>query len=239
MNDQATPPSPTPLRAPRKRRGPTKPLSRKPIALLVGVGLLAAGGVLLFDTIRDPRAAALKQDEGLDVLVVPDFTMTTQSGETFTRADLLGQITVMDFFFTNCPAICPALSRSMKQIQDAVGDRGVRLVSVSVDPVNDTETALRAHARELGADPAVWTFLRADDFEQVRTLSEDGLKLGLSLDDSRPIKTRMGDDMPWIDHTGKLLLLDSEARVIGLYSGLDEREVAALIQRLARATTPR
>jgi protein SCO1/2 len=145
----------------------------------------------------------------------------------------------MDFFFTNCPAICPALSRSMKQIQDAVGDRGVRLVSVSVDPKNDTEATLLAHSNELGADPAVWTFLRADDFEQVRVLSEDGLKLGLSLDDSRPIKTRLGDDMPWIDHSGKLLLLDSEARVIGLYSGLDERDVAALIQRLARATTPK
>jgi protein SCO1/2 len=238
MNDQTTPPPP-PRRVPRGRRRPTKPLSRKPIILLVAVGLLATGGVLVFDTLRDPQGAALKQDPGLDVLVVPEFAMTTQSGEQFTRADLLGHITVMDFFFTNCPAICPALSRSMKQIQDAVGDRGVRLVSVSVDPKNDTEATLLAHSNELGADPAVWTFLRADDFEQVRVLSEDGLKLGLSLDDSRPIKTRLGDDMPWIDHSGKLLLLDSEARVIGLYSGLDERDVAALIQRLARATTPK
>lgn len=238
MNDQPTP-SPSPRTAPRKRRKPTKPLSLKPIILLVVVALLAAGGVLVYDTIRDPQAAALKQDPGLEVLVVPDFAMTTQSGEPFTRADLVGHITVIDFFFTNCPAICPALSRSMKLIQDAVGDNGVRLVSVSVDPTNDTEAALSAHAQELGADPAVWTFLRADDFEQVRALSEDGLKLGLSLDDSRQIKTRLGDDMPWIDHSGKLLLLDREARVIGLYSGLDERDVAALIQRLTRATTPK
>jgi protein SCO1/2 len=238
MNDHATPP-PSPHRAPRARRKPTKPLSLKPIVLLVAVAILAAGGVLVYDTIRDPQAAALKQDANLDVLVVPEFAMTTQSGEPFTRDDLLGHITVMDFFFTNCPAICPALSRSMKNIQDAVGDKGVRLVSVSVDPKNDTEAILRAHAQELGADPAVWTFLRADDFEQVRVLSEDGLKLGLSLDDSRQIKTRLGDDMPWIDHSGKLLLLDSEARVIGLYSGLDERDVARLIERLTRATTPK
>jgi cytochrome oxidase Cu insertion factor (SCO1/SenC/PrrC family) len=235
MNDQnATQPAPNSRT--KKRRKQPKPLTLKPVALLAAVGVLAAGGVLVFDTLRNPQAAALAQDPGLEVLVVPEFAMTTQSGEAFTRADLLGNITVMDFFFTNCPAICPALSRSMKMIQDAVGDRGVRLISVSVDPTNDTEAALRTHAQELGADPAVWTFLRADDFEQVRVLSEDGLKLGLSLDDSRQIKTRMGDDMPWIDHSGKLLLLDSEARVIGLYSGLDERDVAALIKRLAHAT---
>ncbi len=228
MNDQAPP-------RPRARRKPTKPLSLKPVLLLAAVGILSAAGVLIYDTLRNPQAAALAQDPGLDALVVPEFTMTTQSGEEFTRADLLGNITVIDFFFTNCPAICPALSRSMKRIQEAVGGPGVRLVSISVDPTNDTEATLRAHAQELGADPAVWTFLRADNYEEVRRVSEDGLKLGLSLDPSRPIKTRMGDDMPWIDHSGKLLLLDPEARVIGLYSGLDEREVNTLIKRVMRA----
>ncbi len=228
MNDRPPP-------KPRARRKQPKPLSLKPIMILVVVGLLAAGGVYIFDMIRNPQGAALAQDPGLDALVVPEFTMTTQTGEPFTRDDLLGRITVIDFFFTNCPAICPALSRSMKRIQDAAGDTGVQLVSISVDPTNDTEATLLAHANELGADPAVWTFLRADNYEEVRRVSEDGLKLGLSLDPSRPITTKSGDEMPWIDHTGKLLLLDPEARVIGLYSGLDEREVNTLIERVIRA----
>ena len=189
--------------------------------------------------INDPRKKALTPDENLESLVVPEFAMISQTGETFTRDDLVGHLTVLDFFFTNCPAICPALSRSMKQIQDAVGDRGVKLLSISVDPVNDTPETLRAHAQELGADPNVWTFLRAENFEEVRRVSEDGLKLGLTLDDSRPIKTRTGDEMPWIDHTGKLVLLDQNARVIGLYSGLDQRDVVDLIERLVDATTER
>ena len=127
----------------------------------------------------------------------------------------------------------------MKQIQDTVGDRGVRLVSVSVDPERDTPEVLRAHAAEIGADTEVWTFLRSDDFEEVRRVSEDGLKLGLSLDSERPIKLPAGGEMPWIDHSGKLVLLDHNARVIGLYSGLDQSEVNALIERLALATEPR
>ncbi len=222
--------------APVKQR-PT--LSLKPLLILAAVGVLSAAGVLIYDTVNNARDRALTPDPGLESLIVPEFTMTTQTGETFTRDDLLGHLTVLDFFFTNCPAICPALSRSMKQIQDSVGDRGVKLVSVSVDPTNDTIDTLRAHAQELGASPNVWTFLRADDFDQVRRLSEEGLKLGLSVDDARLIKTRAGNDMPWIDHTGKLVLLDQNAQVIGLYSGLDERDVAALIQRLADATSER
>lgn len=222
--------------SPVKQRGP---LSLKPLLILAVVGVASATGVLIYDSMNRPRERALTPDPNLESLVVPDFTMTSQTGEIYTRDNLLGQLTVLDFFFTNCPAICPALSRSMKQIQDAVGDRGVKLVSISVDPTNDTPDTLRAHAQELGADPDIWTFLRADDFEQVRRLSEDGLKLGLSLDDSRPIKTRAGNDMPWIDHTGKLVLLDQDARILGLYSGLDQREVAALIQRLVDATTER
>lgn len=225
-----TPPQPTGP-APKTR----KPISLKPLVLLAVVGVLSAGGVLLYDhfgrTVVDPFAP----DEGLEALTVPAFSMTTQSGAEFTREDLLGHLTVMDFFFTNCPAICPALSRSMKRIQDTVGDRGVRLVSVSVDPQNDTVDTLLAHAAEIGADTDVWTFLRADDFEQVRRLSEDGLKLGLSLDGARAIKLDSGGEMPWIDHTGKLVLLDANANVIGLYSGLNEFEVDALIQRLALA----
>lgn len=233
-----TPSSPGAPGAPGPRRRARKPLSLKPVVIVAVAGVACALGVLALDHVRNPQAAALKADEGLDALVVPEFTMTAQNGETFTRSDLLGRVTVLDFFFTSCPAICPALARSMKQIQDAVGDRGVRLVSISVDPEHDTVPVLRAHAEEVGADPDVWTFLRADDFEQVRRVSEDGLKLGLTLDEERPIKARTGADMPWIDHSGKLVLLDPQANVIGLYSGLDGREVAALIKRLERATRP-
>ena len=37
----------------------------------------------------------------------------------------------------------------------------VRLVSVSFDPANDTPAVLKAHARTLRADPAVWHFVTA------------------------------------------------------------------------------
>lgn len=234
MKTAETPVDPRP--APKSRRRNRRP-TVLPLIFMASVGVLGVAAVLVYDTLRNPQGAALAQDPGLDVLTVPEFTMTTERGEPFTRDDLLGRVTVMDFFFTNCPAICPALSRSMQRIQQVVGERGVRLVSVGVDPVNDTPAVLRAHAEQLGADPNVWTFLHAGDFEQVRRLSEEGLKLGISLDDSRPIKTSRGDDMPWIDHTNKLVLLDHNARVIGLYSGIDEREVDALIVRLLKATS--
>lgn len=230
---------PTPSTGPRRPARVRKPLDMRPVAVLVAIGLVMVGAVFAWDTLSNPSSRALRPSDGLESLVVPEFTLTTQDGEPFSRADLLGSITVVDFFFTNCPAICPALSRSMKRIQDAVGDRGVRLVSISVDPVNDTPAQLRQHARDLGANTGVWTFATGTDFEQIAAISEGGLKLGLSKDEARRIPLPGGDDMDWIEHSGKLILLDPEARVIGLYSGLSEPEVDDLIRRVLRATARR
>ncbi|MBX3351413.1 MAG: SCO family protein [Phycisphaeraceae bacterium] len=236
-DDTNTPGQPNP-RTPRPRRV-RRPLSMRPVAFLVVFGLSTVLAVLLYDNFRNPASRALQQDPGLESLVVPEFTLTAQDGRAISRDDLLGHLTVIDFFFSNCPAICPALTRSMKRIHDAVGDRGVRLLSISVDPINDTPAALREHAREVGADPRVWTFATGRDFEEIAAISEGGLKLGLSKDSARRIPLPGGDDMEWIDHSGKLILLDQDARVIGLASGLDEREVDQLISRLLRATSRR
>lgn len=226
---QAPPPA-------RKAKRARRPLSMRPVAFLVAFGLSTVLAVLVYDTVRNPSSRALRADPGLESLIVPEFTLTAQDGRPYTRDDLLGHITVIDFFFSNCPAICPALTRSMKRIQDAVGDRGVRLLSISVDPINDTPAAMREHAREVGADPLVWTFATGRDFEEIAAISEGGLKLGLSKKSDRRIPLPGGDDMEWIDHSGKLILLDRYAQVIGLASGLDEREVDQLILRLLRAT---
>ena len=221
-------------RPPRRVR---KPLDMRPVAALVALGLLMVGAVFVWDTFSNPTSRALRPQEGLESIVVPEFSLTTQDGATITHADLAGHLTVIDFFFTNCPAICPALSRSMKRIQDATAGRGVRLLSISVDPENDTPAHLKQHAREIGADTRVWTFATGKNFEQIAAISEGGFKLGLSKDEARRIPVPGGTDMDWIEHSGKLILLDREARVIGLYSGLSEPEVDDLIRRLLRATS--
>jgi cytochrome oxidase Cu insertion factor (SCO1/SenC/PrrC family) len=92
--------------------------------------------------------------------VVPDFTLVERSGKTVTRADLLGRVSVVDFFYTRCTDTCPLQTAYMAQLQtDAALASGTLLVSVTVDPEHDTPDVLAAYAKRFGADARKWLFL--------------------------------------------------------------------------------
>src|SRR5665213_3309518 len=92
--------------------------------------------------------------------VVPDFTLTDQTGAKFSSTALDKKIWSADFIFTNCPGPCPRMSSQMHQVQAALaGNDAVRFVSFTVDPARDTPPVLAAYAQHFEADPAKWYFL--------------------------------------------------------------------------------
>lgn len=81
-------------------------------------------------------------------------------------SDLMaGNVVVIDSMFTTCAAVCPVMGQKMKAIQAAAGDRlgkDVVLISISVDPTNDTPAKLREYAKRYDARPG-WYFLTGDE----------------------------------------------------------------------------
>ena len=77
-------------------------------------------------------------------------------------SDLLkDKIVVIDVIFTTCTGVCPVLSGTFAKFQDRLGDRlgkDVLLLSISVDPVNDTPAKLKEYAARFKARPG-WHFL--------------------------------------------------------------------------------
>ena len=53
----------------------------------------------------------------------------------------------------------------------------VQLLSVSFDPKSDRPETLRAHARTLGANPAVWRFATADEATVDRFAAQFGVNV--------------------------------------------------------------
>lgn len=88
------------------------------------------------------------------------------------RSEAIGDhVVVVDFVFTTCTTVCPALSAIFARVQEQLGDRlqrGVRLVSVSLDPARDTPARLKAYAARHGAGPS-WRWLTGPqaDVEEV------------------------------------------------------------------------
>lgn len=93
--------------------------------------------------------------------VLPDVALVRADGtEVHFPADIDdGRPVVLNFIFTTCTAICPVLSQTFAAFQKQLGDKvsQVHMVSVSIDPEQDTPERLAEYAKRYGAGPQ-WTF---------------------------------------------------------------------------------
>lgn len=85
---------------------------------------------------------------------VPDVEVVTHEGKKVRfYSDLVqGQAVAVNFIFTNCSTICPASGAMFATLQKQRG-RGVRFISVSIDPSYDTPERLAAWSRRFRKEP--------------------------------------------------------------------------------------
>jgi protein SCO1 len=150
---------------------------------------------------------------------VPDIELTDQHGR---RRSLYGTpptALVVTFVYTRCPfsTFCPLMDRQFTELQKRiVGDARlsgrVRLLSITLDPSQDTPDVLRRHAERLGARSDVWSFLTGDE-RRVRTLAS---RFGIST-------SRDEKDAAVIVHSLATIVIDSGGSVARIYRGNDWR----------------
>ena len=94
--------------------------------------------------------------------IVPDVKVIRQEGK---KLDLLtelddGRPVILNFVFASCSAICPMLSHTFSSIQTALNKAGkpFHLVSISIDPENDTPAILTEYAKKFKAKHSNWDF---------------------------------------------------------------------------------
>jgi protein SCO1 len=70
-----------------------------------------------------------------------------------------GKPVMMDFIYTTCTAICPVMSQTFAEVQKRLGDdrSKLKMVSISIDPEEDTPARLSDYARRYNAGPQ-WQF---------------------------------------------------------------------------------
>lgn len=96
---------------------------------------------------------------------VPDVTLVDMNGARVSLSSALaydGPV-FLQFIFTTCPTICPVMSGTLSSAQEKLGADAarVRIISVSIDPEQDTPERLREYARKFKAGPQ-WMFLTGD-----------------------------------------------------------------------------
>jgi cytochrome oxidase Cu insertion factor (SCO1/SenC/PrrC family) len=150
-------------------------------ALIVPIalgGLLLSAGVRAEDPAppcHDVKAApAASTAAAAEARVeVPDVELVDQDGKPVRLRALLSgdKAVIADFVFTTCTTVCPMLSAIMVRMQDRLGDRlgrDVTMLSVTVDPARDTPAKLKAYAKKWKARPGwVWLTGPKDVVDQV------------------------------------------------------------------------
>ncbi|WP_425511429.1 SCO family protein [Pararobbsia alpina] len=88
---------------------------------------------------------------------LPPVTLIRDDGTEVSLVDELndGRPVVLTFIYTTCTTICPMISQTFEELQDKLGgDRDrVHMVSISIDPEQDTPARLRAYAARFDAGP--------------------------------------------------------------------------------------
>ena len=141
----------------------------------------------------------------------PAFALTDQDGLSLSSDQLRGKVVIADFIYTNCTDICPLLSGRMKQTQETLQtagllDRGVRLLTITVDPVHDTSSVLQAYAQRYRADTRTWQFLTGPE-EVMIPLVEQGFYLGV-VPMPPPSSAEPGAAPADFVHAGRFVLID-------------------------------
>jgi protein SCO1/2 len=156
---------------------------------------------------------------------VADEPFLDQTGAAFTIGSLRGRVHVASFIFTRCGTICPALVASMKKVQAAAGPKVV-LVSYSVTPAFDSVDVLRDFGRDRGVDPGRWKLLTGNPSAVVRAARE------LYFADDDGMRRTLGEADAFL-HTEKVLLVDADGHIRGVYNGTQPFEIQKLIEDLS------
>ena len=189
-------------------------------------------------TDRDGNAKVVlpgeKSDSPYDKDGVADFAFVDTEGKTITKADLLGQPWIVCFVFTHCAATCPAVTNSMRGLQDQLKDYDFRLVTLTVDPVRDTPEVLKEYGKGRGADFSKWSFLGGDQRDIYRLIHGS---FKMPVQEMQGEKRQQGFEFI---HSNNIMLVDETGVVRGKFDAMKGPDMAALrreIQKLAKRTT--
>ncbi|SHM15196.1 SCO family protein [Chryseobacterium polytrichastri] len=165
------------------------------------------------------------------VMKVPNFELTDQNNKKITNKDMLGKVYLVEFFFSRCPTICPVMNSNMRAIEDEINNPDFGIVSISIDPENDTPELLKQHAKRIGVKSPNWHFLTGNRDYIGKVADQFNIYVGDKEDE--------GENL---NHSGMIALVDQEGNIrcrynkdnmpILYYSGLNYEDAEGKVPKL-------
>lgn len=145
------------------------------------------------------------------------FDLTDQNGEPITFPDdFKGQPAVLGFVYTNCPDICSFITANLYKIwteMDQPDD--IYFVLATFDPERDTPDALKNYAEAFSMDQPPFRFLTGSADEVDAFMARVGVRSQVSY----TRESEDGNELYFLNHSDKILLIDENSRLIMEYGG--------------------
>ncbi len=136
---------------------------------------------------------------------LPQVKLVRADGKTVSLPEELndGRPVVLNFIFTTCTTICPLMSQTFARLDKMLGaERNkVHLVSITIDPEEDTPARLRDYARRFGAGPE-WQYYTGTVQAIRATEMAFGLNIGNKMTHTPLTLLRFAPGKPWIRING-------------------------------------
>ena len=150
--------------------------------------------------------------------LIPDFKFVDQNNDTITQKTFEGKIYVANFFFASCPDVCPKMNRNLHVVYDKFKNHpDVLFLSHTVHPEHDSVPVLAEYAKKMQADAHKWHFVTGRK-KDIYELAENSYKA----------VAVQGDKPATFIHSEKLVLIDKEKHIRGIFDSQDFNEVKNL-----------
>jgi protein SCO1 len=164
-----------------------------PISLALGVAIDLAAGTA--------GAGAPRYARSVEAYAAPRVTLVDMHGAPVPLAAELereGPV-LLQFGFTTCPAVCPALAGTFAALERRLP--GARLISISIDPEQDTPARLKTYAARLHAGRR-WRFLTGAPEDVIAVQRAFDAWRGDKMRHEPLVFLRASPRQPWVRLTG-------------------------------------
>ncbi|HEX9179663.1 MAG TPA: SCO family protein [Burkholderiales bacterium] len=132
---------------------------------------------------------------------LPQVTLVREDGKRveFPKDMDDGRPVVLNFIYTTCTAICPMLSQTFAEFQKKLGPEvaKVRMVSISIDPEQDTPKRLAEYAKRYGAGPQ-WTHYTGTLEASIKVQKAFRAYYGDKMNHKPAVFMRAAPGKPWV-----------------------------------------
>lgn len=148
-----------------------------------------------------------------------DFNLVDHNGDVFTKENLKEKsLNFLYFGYSSCPTECPVMMSVMKQVFEKIETNDISYYLISFDPEIDTLERLRNYVTAFNPD---FVGISGDVPEVVKL----GYQLGV--EKLAPVENHMNQRI--ISHTNHLIVVNSEAEVIGIFKAPFESSAMSLV----------